>query len=79
MVSISINLGLSVAVLLALLGAVTIYRDGKRRGMDTADMWAVGFVVGFFLLPIVGGVVVAVLYLQRRADRGGRPSPTPYR
>lgn len=75
MVSLSVDIGLYVAVPLALLGAALIYRDARSRRMDAADMWAVGFFVGFFLLPLIGGVVVLAFYLQNRAPRRGSPTP----
>ncbi|WP_410765616.1 hypothetical protein [Haloferax sp. DFSO60] len=61
----------------ALLGSVWIYRDAKRREMDTADVWAVGFFVAFVLLPILGGIVVFALYLQRRNRGDGTPVSVP--
>lgn len=77
MVSISIEIGLYLAVPLALLGAASIYRDATQRRMETADMWAVGFVVGFFLLPVLGGIVVLAVYLRKRNRRRGRPDAVP--
>jgi hypothetical protein len=65
------------AIPLAPLGAAWIYRDANQRGMDTADMWAVGFFVGFFVPPLLGGAVVFWLYLQKRNRRGGVPTTTP--
>jgi len=61
----------ALALVLGLLGAGWIYVDGRERKMDTADMWAVAFFVGMFIPPIIGAVVVATLYLDRR-NRGGR-------
>lgn len=55
---------------LALFGALWMYRDAKSRKMDTADMWAVGFFVAFFLLPFLGGILVFAFYLRKR-NRGG--------
>lgn len=55
----------------ALLGATFIYRDAKKRQMATADMWAVGFFVGFFIPPIIGGIIVYAFYLRKRKGRGG--------
>jgi len=69
MVAIELSGGL--ALILGLLGAGWIYVDGRERNMDTADMWAVAFFVGMFIPPIIGAVVVATLYLDRR-NRGGR-------
>lgn len=60
-----------IAVPLALLGAVWIYRDATERRMDTADMWAVGFFVAFFFPPIIGGILVYAFYLRKRKGRGG--------
>lgn len=71
---ISIQLSLPVALLVAALGALWIYQDAQKRRMDTADMWAVGFAVGFFLLPIIGGIAVFLYYIHRRTGRG--PDPT---
>lgn len=59
------------AVFLALFGAVWIYLDGREKNIETADMWAVGFFIGMFLPPIIGAVIVGVLYLQKRNRRGG--------
>ncbi len=77
MATISIEIGLYVALPLAFLVSALIYRDGKRRGMEAADMWAVGFFVAFFLLPLVGGIVVATLYLREREPPGSQPYPVP--
>jgi len=71
---ISIGLSVPAAILIATGGALWIYRDTTTRGMNTADMWAVGFVVGFFLLPIIGGVLVFAYHLQER--RSQSPTPT---
>ena len=43
--------------------------------METADMWAVGFFIGMFIPPLIGAVVVGMLYLQKRNRR--RPNATP--
>jgi TRAP-type C4-dicarboxylate transport system permease small subunit len=64
---------LAIPVLLALLVAAWIYRDATQRGMDSADMWAVGFFVAFFILPLFGGIVVFAFYLRNRNRR--RPLP----
>lgn len=74
MVQITIALPVSVAVLIAAGGCLWLYMDATNRGMDTADMWAVGFFVGFFLLPIIGGVLVLLYYWQKRQPR--YPDPT---
>lgn len=74
MVSINISLPWLVAIPLALLGAAWIYTDATERGMESADMWAVGFFVAFFIPPIIGGLVVLVAYLQKRGRRRG-PQP----
>jgi hypothetical protein len=71
---VGIYLGGQLAVLLGVLGALWIYVDGRKHRMETADMWAVGFFVGMFIPPIVGAVVVAVLYVQKR-NEGGRGRP----
>lgn len=76
MVSINITLPWAVAIPLALLGAAWIYKDATERGMDTADMWAVGFFVAFFVPPIIGGVIVFAIYLRKRERRRG-PRPVP--
>ncbi|MFC4540955.1 hypothetical protein ACFO5R_03305 [Halosolutus amylolyticus] len=77
MVGISIDIGFPVAAVLALLGAAMIYRDARARAMDTADMWAVGFAVGFFLLPVIGGLVVLAFYVGKRPPRRPRPYGIP--
>jgi hypothetical protein len=66
------------ALLIAVGGALWIYLDGRKRRLDTADMWAVGFFVGMFIPPLIGAAVVGVLYLQRR-DRGNGPQSVPAR
>ncbi|AKU06676.1 MULTISPECIES: hypothetical protein [Haloferax] len=75
MVSIEISGPLLLAA--AVLGAAWIYRDAKRRAMDTADMWAVGFFVAFVLLPVLGGLAVFVFYLRNRNRRRGSPVAVP--
>ncbi|XVH31505.1 hypothetical protein ACNS7O_14100 [Haloferacaceae archaeon DSL9] len=77
MVGITIEMGLPLAVSLALLEAVWICWDAKRRGMDTADMWTVGFFVAFFLLPLFGGLFVLLVYLQKRTPRRNYPTAVP--
>jgi hypothetical protein len=62
------------AVFLGVLGAVWIFIDGRKRNMETADMWAVGFFIGMFIPPIVGAVIVGMLYLQKRDPGQGRPN-----
>jgi asparagine N-glycosylation enzyme membrane subunit Stt3 len=74
---VSITLGPLFSVIVALLGAVLIYRDGRSRGMETADMWAVGFFVAFFLLPIIGGLIVVAFYLSNRDGGGPRSHIVP--
>jgi hypothetical protein len=74
MASITIALSTSAALLIAAGGGLWVYQDATDRRMDTADMWAVGFVVGFLLLPILGGVLVLLYYLQKRQPR--YPEPT---
>jgi uncharacterized oligopeptide transporter (OPT) family protein len=66
----SIQLSWPLALAVAVLGAAWIYLDGRERGMDTADMWAVGFILGMFIPPIIGAVAVAILYIQKRPDTG---------
>jgi cytochrome bd-type quinol oxidase subunit 2 len=77
---VSIHISWPLALALAALGAAWIYLDGRERGMDTADMWAVGFVIGMFVPPIVGAVAVGVLYTQKRPGGGrGRNGSPGYR
>lgn len=73
MVGIQISGGL--ALLLAALGGGWIYVDARKRQMETADMWAVGFVIGMFIPPIVGAVVVGMLYREKRNRRDGNAHP----
>lgn len=68
---ISIHLSTTVAIAIGLFGGLWIYTDGRRRRIETADMYAVGFFVGMFIPPLIGAVVVAFLYLRRRNQRGG--------
>lgn len=74
---VSITISWPLAILLAILGAVWIYQDSKKRRMDTADMWAVGFFVAFFIPPIIGAVVVFAYYLGKRRPPDGNVSPAP--
>ncbi|WP_338728809.1 hypothetical protein [Haladaptatus sp. DJG-WS-42] len=77
MAGISIHISGPFALAIALVGAVLIYRDGKSRGMDTADMWAVGFFIGFFIPPLIGAIVVLVFYFQKRKPRRSVPYAVP--
>ncbi|MFC7071683.1 hypothetical protein ACFQJ7_09560 [Halovenus rubra] len=77
MAGFSISLSLPVALLLAATGSVLIYRDATERSMQTADMWAVGFFVAFFVLPIIGGVIVLLYYLQKRDPNYPQPEAVP--
>ncbi len=77
MVSLTISLPLSVAVIFAAIGAGWLYHDAKNRGMDTADMWAVGFFVGFFIVPILGGLAVLFYYLRKREPQYPQPGNAP--
>ncbi|RBI59463.1 hypothetical protein DMJ13_22915 [halophilic archaeon] len=80
MAGISIRLSLSAGILIGLLGAVWIFKDASDHNIDSAVDWAVGFFVAFFLLPILGGIVVLVVYLRRRNQSGGKgKSPLPIR
>jgi MFS-type transporter involved in bile tolerance (Atg22 family) len=73
MVSVAISVSGPFALVLAALGAVWIYQDATKREMETADMWAVGFFVGFFLPPLIGAVAVFVYYIQKREPRYPNP------
>lgn len=66
----------AVAVFLGALGAVWIYLDSREQGIETADMWATGFFIGMFIPPIIGAVIVGVLYIQKRNPRKGIPHLT---
>ena len=68
---VTITVGGPLALAFALVGALLIYRDAKQRGMDTADMWAVGFFIGFFVPPLIGAAVVVALYFRNREPRRG--------
>ncbi|WP_148415941.1 hypothetical protein [Haloferax sp. KTX1] len=74
---VSIELGGPLLLAAAVLGAAWIYRDAKRRAMDTADMWAVGFFVAFVLLPVLGGLAVLAFYFRNRNRRRGSPVTVP--
>lgn len=76
MTGISIHVSGPAALLIAALGALWIYQDAKDRRMDTADMWAVGFAVAFFIPPIIGAVVVLFFYFRKRNRKPGEPVPT---
>ncbi|RRJ29987.1 hypothetical protein [Halocatena pleomorpha] len=67
---VGIEISGELALLIGLLGAVWIYYDGQSHNMQTADMWAVGFFLGMFIPPIIGAVIVMILYLQKRNRRG---------
>lgn len=77
MFELTISFPLSVAVLVAAGGSLWVYTDASDRGMETADMWAVGFALGFFLLPILGGILVLAYYLQKRPPRYPDPTSAP--
>lgn len=77
MPGIAIQLSGPAALLIAGLGALWIYQDATARRMDTADMWAVGFAVGFFIPPLIGAVAVLVYYFQKRNRRPGEPVRSP--
>lgn len=77
---VGIEISGTLAVSLGILGAVWIYLDGRKRSIETADMWAVGFFIGMFLPPVIGAVIVGVLYLQKRnSGRGGSHLVRQYR
>ncbi|WP_423744423.1 hypothetical protein V5735_16030 (plasmid) [Haladaptatus sp. SPP-AMP-3] len=65
------------AIPLALLCAAWVYRDAKERRMDTADMWAVGMFIGFFIPPFIGAIIVYAVYLRKRNRRRGEPYAVP--
>jgi Na+-driven multidrug efflux pump len=67
------------AIPLAVLLAAWVYRDAKRRWMDTADMWAVGMFIGFFVPPFIGAILVYAFYLRKRNRRRGGPYAVPGR
>ncbi|MFC6732763.1 MULTISPECIES: hypothetical protein [unclassified Haladaptatus] len=77
MAGIHISLSGPVALAVALVGAFLIYRDGRGRNMDTADMWAVGFFIGFFIPPIIGGLLVLAFYLRKRKPKRTVPYGVP--
>lgn len=77
MVQLTLTLPLSVAVIFAAVGAGWIYHDASTRNMDTADMWAVGFFVAFFIVPILGGLAVLFYYFQKRDPEYPQPEMTP--
>ncbi|MFC7058225.1 hypothetical protein [Halovenus salina] len=79
MVGFAISVSGPFALLLAALGAVWIYQDATKRKMGTADMWAVGFFVGFFVPPLLGAVAVFAYYLQKREPRYPGPQRVPER
>lgn len=78
MVQLTIALPTSIAVLIAVGGCLWLYADATDRDMETADMWAVGFFVAFFLLPILGGVLVVLYYRQKRPPRKLNPTVLPH-
>ncbi|WP_390184405.1 hypothetical protein [Haladaptatus pallidirubidus] len=61
----------------ALLGAAWMYRDASRRRIETADMWAVGFFVGFFIPPFIGAIAVYVFYILSHNRGGGSMHAVP--
>ena len=79
MVQFAIALPTSIAVLIAAGGGLWLYTDATDRGMETADMWGIGFFVAFFLLPVIGGALVAMYYLEKRQPREPEPTLTPRR
>jgi hypothetical protein len=79
MVGFTILLSGPLALLLAALGSIWIYQDASGRNMETADMWAVGFFVGFFIPPLIGAVLVLAYYLQKRDPEYPQPGMVPER
>lgn len=77
MIRVTIALPTAIAVLIAVGGSLWLYTDATDRGMETADMWAVGFFVAFFLLPILGGVLVLLYYRQKRPPNRVAPTGVP--
>lgn len=73
---VSIEVGGALAVAVGALGALWIYLDGRERGLETADMWAVGFFIGMFIPPLLGAVAVGAVYVDRRYRGGGGHRPT---
>ncbi len=65
------------AVPIAVLCAVWIYRDANDRGMESADMWAVGMFLAFFIPPIIGALIVYAYYLRKRKPRRGHSYAVP--
>lgn len=57
---------LAILAVLAVLPAVWVYYDARKRGLNAA-LWAVA-VGGAFLLAFLPGLVVLLVYLWRRAD-----------
>ncbi|MCO8246026.1 hypothetical protein [Haladaptatus sp. AB643] len=45
--------------------------------METADMWAVGMFLAFFIPPIIGAIIVYAFYLRKRKPRRGHPYAVP--
>ncbi|MBP1955641.1 hypothetical protein J2752_002570 [Halarchaeum rubridurum] len=72
--TVGVEISGKLAVFIGLFGAAWIYFDGRNQNIETADMWAVGFFIGMFIPPIIGAVVVSVLYLQKRKGGGGNAS-----
>lgn len=68
---VGIHLSTTLAIAIGLLGGLWIYTDGRKRNIQSADMYAVGFFVGMFIPPIIGAVIAIFLYLQKRNQNGG--------
>jgi len=66
--------GVSVVVALV-ASALWMYGDAERRGMDAA-VWVILFVIASLLVPIIGFIIVLIVYLVVRENHpigGGYP------
>jgi hypothetical protein len=65
----------AISVIALIAGAVWMYGDAERRGMDAA-VWVILLIVATLLATIVGFVIVLVIYLVVRGSHpigGGYP------
>jgi hypothetical protein len=65
----------AISVIVLIAGAVWIYGDAQRRGMDAA-VWVILLIVATLLGTVIGFVIVIVVYLVVRGNHpigGGFP------
>jgi len=65
------------SLVIFVLVAVWMYRDAEARGMS-GGLWVLLLILASIVLPILGGLIVLVIYLILRGERPFLGQPTPY-